>query len=203
MRLYEDFPDRITVGSVECRLTLYFDRVLHFLELLQEDDPDAIEVGYSWLVRFPKNPPYAVKSEVVQRIFSEIVHPPKKQLHSKKKTARPLDFGIDAAEIYSSFMRDYGIDLIQERGRMHWCRFIALFEGLSDDTPIKQIMRIRTQELPRPNKHNAEQIQRLMELKTLYALPEKQTAQEQTDTWGGLFDMLLKKAEERPRREVN
>ncbi len=195
MRLYEGFPDRITVGSVECRLTLYFDRVLRLLELFESDDPDAVEVGYAWLVSFPKNPLPEFKAEVIQRIFKELVHPPKRQIKGRKKPPRAVDFGIDAAEIYSSFMRDYGIDLIEEQGRMHWCKFLVLFEGLSEDTPIKQIMRIRTQELPAPNKRNREQIQRLMELKALYALPEKQTEQEQADAWGGLFDVLLKKAE--------
>ena len=189
MRLYEGFPERITVGSIECRLTLYFDRVLRLL------DPDAVEVGYSWLVSFPKNPPDEFKAETVQRIFKELVHPPKRQLKSRKKPPRVVDFSIDAAEIYSSFMRDYGIDLIEEQGKMHWCKFVALFDGLSEDTPIKQIIRIRTQEVPAPNKRNQKQIQRLMELKTLYALPAIQTEQEQADAWDGLFDMLLKKAE--------
>ncbi len=199
MTLYESFPDRIVVNGAEFRLTLYFDRVLRYLDLVRDSSvsaEDAAEVGYSWLVSSPKNAPAEVRSEVIQRIFGEIVHPPKRQLRKKKKTVRAVDFTIDAAEIYASFMRDYGIDLIEEQGKMHWCRFIALFDGLSDDTPVKQIMRIRTEELPTLNKHNAAQIQRLTELKALYALPqEAQSPEEQSDAWGGLFDVLMAKAQ--------
>lgn len=199
MTLYESFPDRIVVNGTEYRLTLYFDRVLRYLDLVRDSSvsaEDAAEVGYSWLVGSPKNVPPAVKSQVIQRIFEEIVRPPKRQLRKRKKTVRAVDFTIDAAEIYASFMRDYRIDLVEEQGQMHWCRFIALFEGLSDDTPIKQIMRIRAEELPTLNKHNAAQIQRLTELKALYALPqEAQSPEEQSDAWGGLFDVLMAKAQ--------
>lgn len=199
MTLYESFPDRIVVNGTEYRLTLYFDRVLRYLDLVRDSSvsaEDAAEVGYSWLVGSPKNVPPAVRSQVIQRIFKEIVRPSKRQLRKRKKTVRAVDFTIDAAEIYASFMRDYRIDLVEEQGQMHWCRFIALFEGLSDDTPIKQIMRIRTEELPTLNKHNAAQIQRLTELKALYALPQEvQSPEEQSDAWGGLFNVLLKKAE--------
>ena len=198
MRLYEHFPDRINVNGREYRLTLFYDRVLRYLEMAgdKETTPEDIaEVGYEWLVARPKRVPLSVKSEVLERILREIIIPPRRQLRKKKKTQRSVDFSIDAAEIYSSFQRDYGIDLEKEQGRMHWCRFIALFEGLSEETPIKQIMRIRTQEIPAPTKHNAEQIARLNELKALYALPVEQSEQEQADAWGGLFEVMLRKAE--------
>lgn len=53
MKLYEPFPDRITVDGQEYRLTLWFDRVLRFYDVL--DDPDLTpeektEAGFSWLV---------------------------------------------------------------------------------------------------------------------------------------------------------
>ena len=52
MKLYEPFPDRITVEGQEFRLTLWFDRVLRFYDVL--DDPDLTpeektEAGFSWL----------------------------------------------------------------------------------------------------------------------------------------------------------
>lgn len=205
MKLYEPFPDRISVNGTEYRLTLYFDRVLRYIDLLEESPADAAEVGYSWLVSSPKNAAPEVKSEVLDRIQRDILFPPKRRLAGRKRNARVVDFTFDAAEVYASFMRDYHIDLIEEQERMHWCRFIALFQGLSEDTPIRQIMRIRTEDLPAPTKSNAAQIQRMAELKALYALPqEKQSAEEQSDMWGGLFDMLMAKAENNcPREEVD
>ena len=196
MKLYEPFPDKIEVGGRVYPLTLYFDRVLRFYDLLNSEDysPEEItQAGFSWLVSCGKNPPFSVQAEVLNRIISDIVAP--KSMTSGKKQQRAVDFSFDAAEFYASFRQDYGIDLIQQQGKMHWCAFIALFNGLSDNTPIKRIMRIRSEEIPPLNRHNAKQIQRLTELKALYALPNKGANSGGGDGWGGLFDLLLKKAE--------
>ena len=196
MKLYEPFPDKIEVGGRVYPLTLYFDRVLRFYDLLESEDyspEEKTQAGFSWLVVCAKSPPAAVQAEVLNRIISDIVAP--KSRTSGKKQQRAVDFSFDAAEIYASFRQDYGIDLIQQQWKMHWCAFIALFNGLSDDTPIKRIMRIRTEEIPQLNRHNAKQIQRLTELKALYALPVKGGDNSGGDGWSGLFDLLLKKAE--------
>ena len=197
MKLYEPFPDKIEVGGRVYPLTLYFDRVLRFYDLLDSEDyspEEKTQAGFSWLVSCGKRPPLEVQSEVVQKVIAEIIAPPKRSLSTGKKPQKSVDFSFDAAEIYASFRRDYGIDLIQQQGKMHWCAFIALFQGLSEDTPIKQIMKIRTEPIPPMTRGNAKQIQRLTELKTLYALPDKRSSNS-GDGWGGLFDLLLAKAE--------
>ena len=70
-----------------------------------------------------------------------------------------------------SFMQDYQIDLIDEQGRLPWKKFLYLFNGLSSDTKIKQVMQIRSMEVPQYNGKNAKQIQQINELKSYYALP--------------------------------
>lgn len=82
-----------------------------------------------------------------------------------------LDFEEDGDYIYASFMQDYGIDLVKEQGRLPWKKFLYLFNGLSADTKIKQVMRIREMEVPEFNGKNAKQIQEINELKSYYALP--------------------------------
>ena len=198
MKLYEPFPDRITVDGQEYRLTLWFDRVLRFYDIL--DDPDLTdeektEAGFAWLVDVRKTPSVEAQNRVLQQLMNEVIAPPQRRLSTQKQPKRCVDFSFDAEEIYSSFRQTYGIDLIQERGRLHWCAFLAMFRGLPEESPIKQIMRIRTEDIPAPNKNNAEYIRRLTELKTLYALPSKDNAQAQGSGWDGLFDMLLAQAE--------
>ena len=68
-------------------------------------------------------------------------------------------------------MQDYGIDLVKEQGRLPWKQFVALFQGLTSKTKIKEIMRIRAMDVPEPNGHNQKEIQNIMELKSYYALP--------------------------------
>lgn len=200
MKLYEPFPDRITVDGQEYRLTLWFDRVLRFYDVLDDHDltpEEKTEAGFAWLVDCRKSPPVEVQNRVLQQLMSVVIAPPQRRLSTQKQPKKCVDFGFDAEEIYSSFRQTYGIDLIQEHGRLHWCAFLAMFHGLPENTPIKQIMRIRSEDIPAPNKHNAEHIRRLTELKTLYALPNKDSGQAQGgDGWDGLFNMLLAQAKE-------
>lgn len=203
MKLFEPFPKEIEVDGRVYPLTLYFDRVLRFYELLENEDytpEETTQAGFSWLTGCAKCPPVDVQSRVLQRIISEIIAPQQRSISTGKKPQRAVDFSFDAAEIYASFRKDYSIDLIAEQGKMHWCAFLALFNGLSDDTPIKRIMRIRTEEIPPMTKHNARQVQRLTELKTLYALPIKGKAAGNVNGWGGLFDMLLAQSESGVRK---
>lgn len=198
MKLYEPFPDRITVDGQEYRLTLWFDRVLRFYDVL--DDPDLTdeektEAGFSWLVDSRKSPPLEVQNRILQQLMNEVIAPPQRRLSTQKQPKKCIDFSFDAEEIYSSFRQAYGIDLVREQGRLHWCAFIAMLHGLPEDCPIRQIMRIRSQDIPALNKGNAEYIQRLTELKTLYALPDSGGGAG-GNGWDGLFSMLLAQAEE-------
>ncbi len=79
---------------------------------------------------------------------------------------------------------------------MHWCKFLELFEGLPEDCVLKQIMNIRAQKIPMPNQHNSAEIQRITELKALYALPSKMTEAETQDGWDKLFNFLERRAKE-------
>lgn len=98
--------------------------------------------------------------------------------------------------IHASFWQAYGIDLVQQQGELHWCAFQALFDGLPDDTPIRRIMRIRTEEIPPLTRSNAKQIQSLTELKTLYRLPDTGGNSDSNAGWDGLFNMMLAKAKD-------
>lgn len=64
------------------------------------------------------------------------------------ENVKMIDFDTDANEIYSSFMQTYGIDLHEELGKMHWFKFIALLNGLPDNTRIREIMSYRGYEKP-------------------------------------------------------
>lgn len=82
----------------------------------------------------------------------------------------------DADAIYSSFMMQYHIDLLKERGKMHWCVFRALFDGLSEDTPIQRIIELRQKNLTDvPD----EQRGKVMQLQQYYALKLKKPKTEE------------------------
>ena len=59
-----------------------------------------------------------------------------------EKRDRVFDFTEDAGYIYSAFFREYGIDL--SKCGMHWYRFLALLNGLSESTQLKKIIAWRS-----------------------------------------------------------
>ena len=79
-------------------------------------------------------------------------------------------------------MEAYGIDLWDQATKMHWCKFLALFEGIPENCILRQIMGIRAQPIT--------------ELKALYALPSKTTEEETQNGWDALFNFLERRAKE-------
>ena len=98
---------------------------------------------------------------------------------------KEYDFDVDGERIYASFLMDYGIDLIDQQGKLHWKKFLSLFSGLSEKTPFMQVVNIRTMEVPKQNKHNAKERKRIQDLKRKYALeqPDLQSGLDQAATF--------------------
>ncbi|MCP1102596.1 hypothetical protein M2454_001908 [Aequitasia blattaphilus] len=77
----------------------------------------------------------------------------------------------DAEFIYASFMQAYGIDLIEEQGKLSWTKFQALLSGLPSNTKFSQVVSIRTWK--KPSKNEKEHT-RMAKLKEIYRLPEEE-----------------------------
>lgn len=137
-------------------------------------DMEKIEIAAALLITNHTLYLYAMpnewKAELIELILKEYVELPKKP-PVRVHTEQSLDFWRDKEYILSSFQKDYGIDLIRQQGRLSWKKFIALFQGLSEDTKIREVMRIRTMEIPKYNGKNGKEIQELTELKSYYMLP--------------------------------
>lgn len=56
-----------------------------------------------------------------------------------------LDYEIDAEYIYSAFLGQYGIDLVDIE-ELHWHKFLALLKGLKEDEMLTKIMTYRCYE---------------------------------------------------------
>lgn len=112
------------------------------------------------------------KISLLEEIYKKCINV-KKRPQTKKSALPVLDFEEDGDYIYASFMQEYGIDLIDQQGKLPWRKFLWLFNGLGADTKIKQVMHIREMEIPQFNGKNQKQIQEIQELKSYYALPVK------------------------------
>ena len=84
---------------------------------------------------------------------------------------KAFDLAQDAEFIYASFMHTYQIDLFEQQGKLHWKKFKALLNGLSEDSIFSRVVGIRTAELP-SGKGMQKERERLRKLKQKFALEE-------------------------------
>lgn len=157
------------------KLNISFDTVLNMYDIFKDNfllEQEKAQFALSLLVKGNKTP----NIKVLDIIFKEQIETFQRQ--SSQNQLRVVDFKQDSSYIYSSFLMDYGIDLIEQQGKLHWQKFISLFQGLSEKTKIREVMSIRARPIPKPDKYNQEYIHSLTELKTYYALEISQEEKE-------------------------
>lgn len=98
----------------------------------------SIDVSYLFKNRMPS---YCDLADlfVFSKPASEL---PRQKSHSDVVA---LDYEIDADYIYSAFMSQYNIDLLEVE-ELHWHKFLALLKGLKEDEVISKIMSYRCYE---------------------------------------------------------
>ena len=159
------------------RLDLSFDTVLLVHRLYEDeclDNEDKVNQALKLLVK-SRFKLWLLGAYDCAKLLEEITrtHIAPKRRRKTSNCQKLMDFTYDADYIYASFRQAYGIDLVNECGRLSWHKFIDLLDGLPDKTKIKEVMRIRAMEVPTPTKTNRKEIQSIMELKSYYALPVK------------------------------
>lgn len=177
------------------KLTLYFDRVIAMQSVLNDESTepaDAEKLALFLLCEGAER----LKDEQYGRLLALICREHLKSEENKGKGKRLFDFEQDAEHIYSSFMMDYGIDLKEQRGKLLWKNFLALFKGLSEKTKMREIMSIRSRDIPAPTKYNQEEIKALTELKRFYALKGDEEIKGESFAEGlaGLAEILKRNA---------
>lgn len=83
--------------------------------------------------------------KVVKKYQTEIDKVTEKANDKEGKTDEgpAFSFSQDAPYIYAAFKEQYGIDLLSQE-KLHWWKFLALFESLGEETKMAKIMYYRT-----------------------------------------------------------
>ena len=176
--LVDPLPDVVIVGGVEYQINTGF-RTSVLFELLVRDKkiPDSAKIIGMLQLYYPQEP--ADKDEAIKKIlwFYNCGKQEEKK-EERNKTAKDFrqdktlySFEQDAPLIYAAFLAEYGIDL-QDIEDLHWWKFSALFDGLSDDRKIRQVMRIRGMDT---SGLSTKEIKRINDLKKYYALKDDVT----------------------------
>jgi len=184
-------------SGVPIELNLSFDNVLKLTELF--DDPDIpkqikpvialnmLIVDNILLTQLDENQ----KEQLFLNVFKDKLGIDFSSTSKKNKTLKVnedneesfpdipvFNFTIDAERIYASFLFDYGINLFEQQGKMQWDEFKALFDNLSEKSPMKTAIHYRTCEIPKKDKNNTEERKRIKKMKELYELPEAKAIRE-------------------------
>ena len=143
-----------TVYSVDAD----FRTVLRCIRVCTDPDVEAKDALYMLMMWFFKG----VLVPNATALFSEFID---SGIEDDGDPAK-MDFEQDADAIYSSFMMDYGIDLL-DVPFLHWKKFQALLSGLSDKTALQCRMQLRdldTSHLKGKDKVKAEKAKRRVQL---------------------------------------
>lgn len=170
---YEDLPVTIQVCGESIPMVTDFREYIKLLDMLKDDDVSEterilllneyflkevldIEEGINRLSDFVSMK--ALEKVCLEEENSEEEH----QEPEEQKVEKPLfSFSVDYPYILSGFMRDYGLDLLSVK-YLHWWKFRMLFDGLSDDTEIKQRIMYRSIDLSSiKDKDERKRIQRI------------------------------------------
>ncbi|BDZ31229.1 Gp15 family bacteriophage protein [Lactiplantibacillus pingfangensis] len=205
LSLTKPLEDSIKIDEAEWALDLSFDNVLRWYELLDDesvDDTIKIEQAFNMFVGFgteatPDQQVNAVSqvSDYIQAtVYGDSDDEPETDLNGDPVPQEHFfSYQKDAEAIYSSFMADYKIDLIDEQGKLRWEKFRALFNGLSESTQFRRIVAIRQRST---TGLEGEELSDLIDAQEFYRLDDDDTQSNLDSQMGAVFSMLAVKAKE-------
>lgn len=168
-----EFDDTIEIDGFKGSVDMSFDNILRLFDLLADtsiNNVAKLDTALEMLLSASFLCDYQLRSDIFQEILKEYILKEKPTLGSNGTSENKQYYSLieDADFIFASFMQDYGIDLFDYQGKMHWHKFKALLAGLREDTKFKKVIDIRMWE---PTKDTGEEEKRNMqELQRTYAL---------------------------------
>lgn len=162
MNFFNALPYEIEHGGEVYKLTPAYDNILNMYESIK---------GLSTLDRLDVMAYYLMEEPVLDvDLIGEIIELILGKAPAAEHAQPYFSFTQDAPYIYAAFRQQYGIDLLAERGKLHWWAFNALLKGLTAETQFVRILQIRQKPIPKATKSNREEIARLLQLKAEYRL---------------------------------
>lgn len=163
----EELPEAVTYRGRVYPIRAAYDNVLCALRTLDDTEltpSERRDIALSYLIkgRFPRHDGLLMAVLDVLGLNNK---------GAKTKSPRTLDLFYDTPYIYAAFRQAYGIDLYEERGKLHWLKFHALLTAVPQSTRLYEIMRIRGEEIPPPDRYNAKQREAMFKAKAFYRLP--------------------------------
>ena len=196
----------IVIGNRIVEVDFTFDVVLKWYELLEDDSINDIEktlIGFKMFIGETSEYDEQQVVEAMKSIsdylsqsaygnFNDEEMEPEFEVEPEPPT-KYYSYTKDAEAIYASFLYDYNIDLVDAQGVMHWDKFKALFNNLSESSPFQRIVKIRQTD-PNEYKDDPKAMQSIIEAQEFYRLEDEQNVQALDMQMSSMFDMLKNQA---------
>lgn len=193
LNLKQGLDHDIEIDGTVYTMDLSYDNVLRWYDLVKDEDLIELEkivIAFRMFVPdCPNNTDINSKVATVENIAiyltgkdEEENEQPQDDTYEDDNDSNKqyFDFDEDSNYIYASFMQEYNIDLIDQRGKLAWEKFIALLNGMRSNTKFNEIVSIRATELPTGNDDASKaERERLIRLKDVYALKSSVSIVEQ------------------------
>lgn len=185
--LYYKQDDSVEIEGNTYPLNISFDNILKVIDLMKDKriaNDKKVEIAIRIFFSFGNSETipfdFDVQYKAFISIFDEYVKQEEKsQQYDLEGNPMPVyskdrekfySLKHDAEFIYASFMQAYGIDLLEQQGKLHWFKFQALLSGLPKDTKFCEVVSIRQWKKPTKSDTEAKQMRKLQEY---YALPNE------------------------------
>ncbi|MBF7126590.1 Gp15 family bacteriophage protein [Pediococcus pentosaceus] len=204
--LTSELEHSIVIGNRIAEVDFTFDVVLKWYELLEDDSINDIEktlIGFKMFIGETSEYDEQQVVEAMQSVsdylsqsaygnFNDEEIEPEFEVEPEPPT-KYYSYTKDAEAIYASFLFDYNIDLVDAQGVMHWDKFKALFNNLSEKSPFQRIVNIRQTD-PNEYKDDPKAMQKIIEAQEFYRLEDEQNVQALDMQMSSMFDMLKNQA---------
>ncbi len=174
-------PQAVKVGGSFYKIHTDFKYFIRLCQLLKDKQTPINALDFIYAGEIPPN-----RAEGI-RAVCEFMQPPRllPRRTGDEPSENVLDYELDADLIYSAFLENYGIDLVDTP--LHWYKFQALLSGLHD-TELNRVIghRLWTNTTGRNDSYTKQQ-QKLYEA---WRLPQKED--EENDEALKAFEAQLK-----------
>lgn len=165
-------PTSVKIDNKDYEINSNFRTSILFEEMIQDNELDEIDKIKNTLFLYYKEIPSNIEEAIKQAMWFYRCGKKENKRKSKGKSSNEIlyDFEYDDEYIYSAFLKEYNIDL-QDIEYLHWWKFKALFNSLSKNNKIVEIMGYRAVNLA--DIKDKEQKKYYKEMKKLYSIPKK------------------------------
>lgn len=182
----DGLPKEVVIDDGKYQINWDFRIGMKFDEIMESEAPDIVKLEKLLALYYPKYPNNLEEAVEKMLWFYRGGKAEKKEEKKERYKRRPnrgpaFSFSQDAPYIYAAFKEQYGIDLLS-REKLHWWKFLALFESLGEETKMAKIMYYRTVSTSGMSKDRRAFIN---EMKKAYKLDggKKLTLEERNQQW--------------------